>query len=288
MQRGSGKGAADYRGRWLSAWSGAKVDVKRTSTESFFVARTALSVFGSVQPDTLRVMRAADLTAGADTAGSDGLWSRFLYSQPDGVPWQWNALEVSVADLVFNLYQQIDALVPEWDPDRPPHLLQFEPAARDLMWPQWNAWREESAGCPRERQWFLDKLRGYSVRLAGVLHILKLAPQGAGLRPIDADSARRALLLSKWFLAQFDALQPAIDGETEGLPAPIAKLMQKTSGAKWKGKPVTINQATKWGVPHRQPSADEVLQLFQSAVALGQGRIEPTARSFQWVPNPSH
>ena len=289
MQRGAGQGSTNHRPRWLSAWGGGKIDVKRATagSDSFFVARTALSVFGSIQPDALQALRAAEIKSGAVRAGADGLWSRFLFAQPDAVEWQWTDFAYSCSDLVFNTYQAIDALVPEWDPDQQPHQLKFEDSARALLIPQLNAWQIEANDSPAERQWFLGKLRGNSIRLAGVLHTLKLAPQAMGFRPIDAESVKRALLLSKWFLAQFDALQPAIDGEVKGVPAPIAKLMERAADRKRKegaNAPVTVNQAYQWSIPHAKPTADEVRAVFDSAVALGHGRIEATARSFRWVP----
>jgi hypothetical protein len=289
MQRGAGQGSTNHRPRWLSAWGGGKIDVKRATagSDSFFVARTALSVFGSIQPDALQALRAAEIKSGAVRAGSDGLWSRFLFAQPDAVEWQWTDFAYSCSDLVFNTYQAIDALVPEWDPEQQPHQLKFEDDARALLIPQLNAWQTEANDSPAERQWFLGKLRGNSIRLAGVLHTLKLAPQGMGFRPIDADSVKRALLLSKWFLAQFDSLQPAIDGEVKGVPAPIAKLMERAADRKRKegaNAPVTVNQAQKWSIPHANPTADEVRTVFDATVALGHGRIEASARSCRWVP----
>lgn len=288
LQRGQGQGGTNHRSRWISTYGGGKIDVRRATagSESFFVERTGLSLFGSIQPDALLGLRQQEIKYGATQAGVDGMWSRFLFAQPDAIEWEWTDLECSITDLVGNLYTQIDTLLPPFDPEQPPHLLRFESDARALLIPQLNAWKGEAKGSPNERQWFLGKLRGTSLRLAGVLHILKLAPQGLGkLRPIDTDTVRRALLLSKWFLAQFDALQPAIGGETAGVPAVIAKLVAKVSDPKWDGQPVTVRQGQDWSITGTKgATADEVRAVFEAAVAAGMGRIETTARSVRWWP----
>ena len=82
---------------------------------------------------------------------------------------------------------------------------------------------------------FLGKMRGYTARFAGFLHALDYVnrlrgPNGSGAlfqidKKISADTMRRALLLSQFFINQFDVLAPQVGGNEE-LPSWVVKIIE--------------------------------------------------------------
>jgi len=273
---------------WLSLWPGDDVKVNRSVSESYLVPDTAVSVFGSIQPDSLAALCAADA---ADPARKgDGLWARFLYAPIVHGAWQWTDSDYSATQVLYQLYQGLDRLFPPLDPERGAIRLAFATDALEVMkpWMNQHAIEGHESGNAYRRQ-YLQKMRGGQVvRLAGILHCLETAVQGMPVTPISRKAAERAALLGEWFIAQFDVMQPEIvGGDTDSdLPSPIQKLVRRACHASWKRQPVDARQAKRWGVPKPGATSDEAEQALRQAVELGRGHLEHAAKGGRllWIP----
>jgi hypothetical protein len=277
--------SATARAGWLQLWSGQPILIDRKTSEPVFAARCAVSLFGNVQPSKLAQMMAAT-GDGAESAG-DGLWARFLWVRPPHVPFRYVEDDADIAADIRALLERLNSTPAGTDDDDQPLLIQLNTEARAALAPWWEAWAQEQLCSPPGRAAFMGKLRGYSVRLAGLLALLDVAcdaipsrVQLTGMEQLHshgngwcmtaaADHVARAIRLCLFFLAQFDALQSEI-GHGE-LPAEVAQLVAR---ARDHGEPVSVRQVVKWKLPHRDATSAEATSWLRDVVvgtyAIGQ------------------
>jgi hypothetical protein len=282
-----GKDAMDQRSNWLSLWTGGLLKVDRIGRESIYVASTAQSVFGLATVDGLANIRAGKQTNGNQDA--DGMWARFLLWQPLDVPFDDNDLDRDITDLLADLFRdRIDAKLPPHVDDGP-LALNLGAAAIDFMRPHWKAWDRESRATTAERGQWLGKLRGHSVRIAGLLQLLDSAIKDLGLlNEVTIDTATRAVRLCYALLDQYDLLCPKIGGDTGDLDPAVAKLL--AHGIDWRREhgsaPVPSEQFRRWCLPTRGVTAKERKEWLEQVCSASDavGTFRPTARSFEWSP----
>jgi hypothetical protein len=287
----SGKGGPDHRSNWNSLWNGRTLKVDRQNGESFLVANTAVSVFGSSTLALHEAQSKATLKANHDIPDPDGMQARFLVCLPQAITWQFNPIEVATTDLLLNLYKAIDAAVPACPDPAKPTMITFEPDAWPIVEAMANdmARTADSSG-PAKAQW-LGKMRGNLVRIAGVLHVLDRALKGLPLTdPIGKETADRAVMMALWQCAQFAQLQASTGGETAGLSEGAARLIVR--GAAWRkrhgDRPATMNQIRDWGIPTRTCSSAERTEWLRQTVASapGLGKIVEQGKGLAWLPPP--
>lgn len=287
----SGKGGPDHRSNWNSLWNGRTLKVDRQNGESFLVANTAVSVFGSSTLALHEAHSKATLKANHDIPDPDGMQARFLVCLPQAITWQFNPIEVATTDLLLSLYKAIDAAVPACPDPAKPTMITFEPDAWPIVEAMANDMaRDADSSGPAQAQW-LGKMRGNLVRIAGVLHVLDRAPKGLPLTdPIGKETADRAVRMAAWQCAQFLKLQASTGGETAGLSEGAARLIVK--GAAWRkrhgDRPVSINQLRDWSLPTRASSSAERSEWLRQTVSPGSGlgRIVVQGKGLAWLPPP--
>ena len=303
FERLDSSSSAGARAGWLSLWSGSAAMVDRKVAASSFARRTAVSLFGNVQPDRLLAMIGA---GGEDAAAAgDGLWARFLWCRPPQLPWKYNPGGESIHQQVLALLRTLDTVPHGSDPSAPGLEVRFPPqVVADLAAPRWEAWAQQAAEASNgSRAAFLGKLRGYSVRLAGLLLLLDLA-EAAGLfghtlhqaAQVDKITGRwfvevpepimaAALDLAEFYLAQFDALQPEIGASD--LPADVARFVRKVEELKL--QQVSPRDVMRWRLRGRDAmTATQALDFLRTvATAYGFGTVKPGNRqgTWKWVPS---
>jgi hypothetical protein len=266
------------RGGWLSSWTGGVSLVDRKTSTSSFAEKTAISLFGNIQPERL-----ADLIAeGGDdpTKAGDGLWCRFLWCRPSEVPWRYVEHAVDIEAELVSLLKTLDSVGPD------AFTLKLDQGAIALARPAWEAWAIQAQDSDPARAAFLGKLRGYSVRLAGILHLLRLAElaQGAGV-PLSsaikhreggsrfdilgADPMARGLKTAGFYLQQFDALQPEVGGGD--LQADVAGFLRRVEGREL--QEVAPRDVQQWKLLGKRTTAKEALELLERVVSLGYGHM---------------
>ena len=284
-----GKDALDQRSNWLSLWTGGLLKVDRIGRDSIYIPNTAQSVFGLSTVDGLRIIQSSGQQSDGNQ-DADGLWARFLLWQPRDVPYVFNDLDRDITDLLLNTFRdRIDALVPSLKDDHPPAALSLTAEGIAMMAQHWTAWDALARETAKERGQWLGKLRGHSVRIAGLLHVLDCAAKDLPIiAEVSTDAARRSLLLCHALLDQYDFLHASIGSDADGLDPAVAKLLAR--GVEWRrthgDEPVPMEQLRRWKLPTRDASAADRQAWLATNVAANDrlGRIQTTARSITWLP----
>jgi len=288
-QRG-GKGGLDQRSNWNSLWNGKALKVDRVQSESYFVAHTAVSVFGSTTLALMEAQLKAIEKASGGVPDPDGMQARFLVCLPQEILYVYNDLSISTSDLLLNFYKAIDAQVPVCNDRSKPTMVTLSDEARATLVPVFNALAQEATtSTPARAQW-LGKMRGNTVRIAGALHAIRCAMAERPLtkEEISGDTAERAARFVVWQVGQYDLLMARVGGETAGVDPLVAKLLAR--GIEWRKKngaaPVPLDMLRNWGLPDRKVKAKERRTWLEQTVAAvpGLGEIQPTGRSIGWLP----
>lgn len=300
FERLDARQSAGARAGWLSLWSGSAALIDRKVAASSVASASAVSLMGNVQPDRLIDMITS--TEGDTAAAGDGLWARFLWCRPPVRPWKYNPNGLNISRTLHNLFSALDGIPSPLTNDftdhgspiglevRIPHAVTLELAA-----PQWEHWAQQAATASNPaRAAFLGKLRGYSVRFAGLLFLLELAEAavqsrvrlsalctsdattGAWVVDVPAGSMVAALTLANFFLQQFDALQAEMG--SGDLSAKVARFLRLVVES---GKTtVSPRDVLTWRIFGRtKASTMDALRFLRQLVEIyGHGTIEPGSR----------
>ncbi len=179
------------RSQWLSFWSGRALNVSRASKEQVLIPKTAISVFGNIQPAKLAEYLSAD---NAGNSSGDGFWPRFLWVVPEDVFPKTNWEESEIRTELRELVEALDSLDVSILPDRcvkvdlDPHARAlYEEAADHLS----TMARQDSKDSLRGAM--LEKMKAHIARFAGLLHALDYAEGLVSARKdAEAQRARRA------------------------------------------------------------------------------------------------
>ena len=187
------------RPKWLKLWTGQALKHDTATGVTAFAEKTAISVVGFIQPDKLTQLHSAEAEADSDTSG-DGLWARFLPVISRTIPFVFNDLEVDITADLIELARGLDELPQDTE------VTISRAAIREVFDPAWSRWAAAEGDTAPSRAAFLGKLRGYSVRIAGLLHLMDELHDLCIAMP----TAITAVKLCEFFLAQFDQLCPQI------------------------------------------------------------------------------
>ncbi|KZR67289.1 MULTISPECIES: DUF3987 domain-containing protein [Prochlorococcus] len=245
------------RPRWLKLWTGQALKHDTATGVNAFTENTAVSIIGFIQPDKLAALHALEANGEADQSG-DGLWSRFLPLIPKTIPFTFNDLAIEITDDLMALAQTLEYIPPNTS-------LQIAlPAIHKVFKPAWEEWSEQEADTSASRAAFIGKLRGYSVRIAGLLHLLHHGAIG----DIDMATAQTAINLCQFFLAQFDQLAPQIasTGDVDPITARFLARVKDRSL-----KQVTVRELQKWKLLGKTANTDDCRAFFSGLAERGTG-----------------
>ena len=261
------------RAQWLSLWSGGGIDVLRISRERQVVEKTAVSIFGTIQPDKLSELLDPEQ---AGTRGGDGFWARILWIKPPYLFPAANQDESDITPELTRIYGALDQISGEIEVELSEEAWKVYAQAAD-------AFSREAEQCGGTRSPYLGKLRGYMVRFAGWLHAVEYAarisePGVGGIMnmiptEISAETMGRAVRMANYFLSSFDALAPQVG--MSDIPAPVAKVLQLGEEQEKVSARDLIRR--RWVADTKQAK-----QLLSSLVNdYGRGRLLPAPRKDQ-------
>ena len=276
------KGGGD-RPKWLALWNGGAVKSDTLSRGCTFAAKTAVSVFGYIQQEKLAALLADEAHQNDEGVGSgDGLWSRFLPLVAKNIPFDFNWLESDITPQLISLAEQLDRIPTDSRIDITPE------AINDVLAPTWRFWTEKEQESSGARGAFLSKLRGYSIRIAGILQLL----QDPSHLLIENDIALRAVLLCEFFLAQFDQLQPQVTASDDDCQGEVdqhtARLLQRVKSQSL--EQVTVRDVVRWKLLGRRAKSADAHVFLQRIAGQGIGSFvqvhkQGSARgSWAWLP----
>jgi|GEM_PF-4778609 len=262
---------SEMRAEWLSLWNGGDISSDRSGVHRFAEA-TGMSSFGNVQPDRLAELMAPDK---AGSASGDGLWCRYLFCRPKELPYRFNEIEADLSAYLTPLFERIDAM-PTTD-------FKLSKEAKFAGARLWESLSVDSQGVNAAEAAFLGKLRGYSVRLAGILHILCLAVAGedpSSHTIIPAERIHRASILVDYFRQQWKQVHVELGHAV--LPNRVTRIIKKVNEG---CKRVTTRDALRWKILGDRKNGTDVEAFFRELVdKWGIGRIEYTDRgSYVWL-----
>ena len=268
------------RAELLKLWGGGKIlnDTKTSGMQ--YAPESAVSLFGNIQPDKLNSLICAD---GKTNSSGDGLWCRFLWCRPKETQWTFNEIEADITYELGAVFRRLDSVTHQ--------ILKLSPEATRLAAPVWNGWEAERPNLDPAESAFMGKLRGYSTRVAGILHLLDLAVDqeatfgaldaGDGTIPIGA--MERAIRLCTYCRLQWQQLQTELGHGS--VPPAVAKFLAKVESAGWESvSPRDIIKAKLLG---RDTKTEEAAQFLRQLVDLwGTGTVTRGRRgSVQWFPS---
>jgi hypothetical protein len=248
------------RARWLRLWNGSAIKHDTLTSATVFCPKTAVSLVGFIQPDKLASLHAAEAQSDFDSSG-DGLWARFLPVIPRTLPFEFNTLDTDITADLIALARQLEQIQPD-------STLDFHPDAIALLAPVWRQWSDQERESSASRAAFIGKLRGYSVRLAGLLHLLE--DQTSLL--IQPDTAQRAITLSTYFLSQFDLLAPQVTSSTSEISETTARFLAKVRDRDV--SEVSVRELQRWKILGRNAPAKEARTFLENLAAQGIGSIQ--------------
>jgi hypothetical protein len=183
---------------WLMMHGGRPLKINRkTDKRVYYIPRAAVSITGTIQPDTLRrVLRPEYL--------DNGLAARFLLAMPMPRPVRWteNVIDPAVKQGVSLVFDRLFDLSPASgaDVDDPePLALDLSPDAKVLWISFYNEHNTEAADMTGAEAAAWRKLEGYAARLALVVHLTRCAAEPTLGDAVDADSIATGIRLSRWF-----------------------------------------------------------------------------------------
>jgi hypothetical protein len=285
------------RSGWLSLWSGGPAALDRKTVKSAYASKTATSLFGNMQPDKLASLLSEE--KGQQSEGGDGLWSRFLWCRPRETVFRWSRAGVDVTDQVQELLESVDQQLQSFRLRLKVDLEVMD----EFVGPLFEEWARDGVRTNSARSAFLSKLRGYTIRFMGVLCLLELAVRSTkGWRQwlnmssdveefqleyeIDRETMVRAVTLARFFLAQWDSLQPEVaPSELDGPPQWVAKFLRKVKDGDH-GK-VAPRDLVSWRLDKRiDTSALALAALKELEEKWGHGVVKQGTRKgqFWWEP----
>jgi hypothetical protein len=267
------------RAEMLKLWSGGKISYDTKTSGHLHTPKTAISLFGNIQPDKLSQLVAAD---GGSTSSGDGLWARFLWVRPKEMIWEFNNIEANITNDLLRIFKKLDNITDQ--------KLRLSAEALAMAVPVWNQWEAERPDLDPSETAFVGKLRGYSTRVAGVLHLLDLAvaqdgETGAlatGDRLIPMEAMERSIRLCRYCRSQWQHLQAEMG--LSNMPAPVAKFIAKAERVGW--VTVTPRDLIKWKIIGRSTTTAEAVAFLKDVAGRwGHGAIAPGRRGgIQWHP----
>ena len=267
------------RAELLKLWTGGKISYDTKTSGHLHTPNTAISLFGNIQPDKLKSLISAD---GKINSSGDGLWCRFLWCRPKEVQWEFNEIEADITSELGGIFRSLDLITAQ--------TIALSEEAKRLVAPVWNGWEAERATLDPAEAAFMGKLRGYSVRVAGVLHLIDLAVEqvdtfgslDTGSRTIPAEAMARAIRLCNFCRVQWQQLQAELGHGA--VPAEVANFLAKVDRAGWES--VTPREIIRGKILGRDAKTEDAARfLRQLAERWGAGSIT-TGRGggLKWVP----
>ena len=275
--RGKG-GPSKDRAHWLSMWSGQEINILRKGHDPIFIPETAVSLFGCVQQDKL-----TELLHGDDAAAKsgDGFWARFLWCVPCNPFPEMNRDGSDISTALFAIYRALHEFNGRIT-------VKLSDEAWELWAAQANQWSRMVDDTYAARAAFLGKMRGYSVRFAGLIHALDYAerikePTGGSLSTLDrevrGEVMQRALVLAHYFINQFDVLAPQVGGN-EDLPEWVVKIVELAESRE--DRKVTATDLRKRKVGKDSSDRRKMLQSLVSEYGLGKIVQAPRMNQTWW------
>ena len=271
------KNSADVS-RWLELWNAGTLEVDRKLSGYLRVGRAFVSILGGIQPKVL-----CRLFSGKNV--DNGLTSRFLFSFPYDQPviFRQDGIPQESKTYWFNLCWGLKNLIRQGFEEGEP-----KPVPITLDWLA----REEFAGIfetieqvrtadniPDDEKHFVAKMRGYVLRIALILHLVKRFENetlGSETK-VDVNSVRSAWRIMQWYHRQtqktYDSFTTlAVNERSHPMSKELVeKVFKHFLSMEAKGMPVTA-RSLRNGYRNEFKSQHEALLVLNTLATLGRAK----------------
>lgn len=268
------KGKGNDRQRMLSWWNGGAMK-RNLVTKKLFVPRTAISICGGIQGSVIDKLMNADKTDG------DGLLGRFCISKPKYVPPLPTDFECDISKFLSALYRNLDTF--------PESELTLSDRARSVFYDfqRWLAQQHPKLESALQNAY--AKMRGYAVRLAGLLHCLDSCcddSQQIGWE-ISESVMLRSIRLCAYFLKQVRLIRNSdlvllIDGNEDSIYKQLLKVVELSKSLRSTNSQGWVN-VRDLVMKHwcNAKTAREWFQKLSIELGIGETR-QNTDRNWDW------
>ena len=191
---------------FLKGYSGEYYSSIRVGSGGIDLKHPYLTIGLAVQPQVI-----ADIMDNKDFRGR-GLLARFLYSVPNTRVGERTYRTKAVSPFVRAEYERLceELLKTDADPDFAQRIIKLSPEA-DKLAEEYYQWIEHQLTNELEEiEDWAGKLHGNTMRIAGILHIVKHYKDGSVRHPVSADTMEAAIEIGKYYLehskAAFDIM----------------------------------------------------------------------------------
>jgi hypothetical protein len=267
---GRGRASADAA-QWLSVFDGDSIFVDRKSgAQRYFVPHATVSVCGGIQPGILRRALCAEHR-------ENGLAARILFAYPPRKPKRWSDADVSpeveqsFATLLDRLYA-LEGRRDELGAWRPV-MLGMTAAAKDRYVDYFNAHNAVGVAFDGDMSAAWTKLEGYALRLALVIHLVRVVSGGGEVAPheVDQQSMEAGIELCRWFAHEAKRIYGMLDeSPAEQEARQLVELIERRGGG------VTVRELQHASRRYRGNASDAEAALNMLVAAeLGSWALVP-------------
>lgn len=223
---------------FLKGYSGEYYSSIRVGSGGLDLKHPYLTIGLAVQPQVI-----ADIMDNKDFRGR-GLLARFLYSVPNTRVGERTYRTKAVSPFVRAEYERLceELLKTDADPDFAQRIIKLSPEA-DKLAEEYYQWIEHQLTNELEEiEDWAGKLHGNTMRIAGILHIVKHYKDGSVRHPVSTDTMEAAIKIGKYYLehskAAFDIMGLSDPPDVQDAKYIISRLEIKTQNTQ-------ITQITK-------------------------------------------
>lgn len=189
--------------RYNTLWSGVSMSKNRVSTEPIYIPPTAVSIFGTIQPEVLYNFFTKD-------RDKNGLTARFLFIMPDNLLLQnWDLKNIN-KDLIKQYNQAIEKLLDvdvqiNENGEPVPTFIKFTEEASNRML-EWHNGKEFNGKIIEDRgstyyEAFV-KLDNYALRFALILQMIYASVEDDSPNEVGIRAVENAILLVNYFMKE--------------------------------------------------------------------------------------
>jgi hypothetical protein len=251
----------------LSGRDGSAQKVDRAGGKRLFITRSAYSITGSTQPDTLRSLM-------GDFSDPSGQWARFLWCflplRP--APYPENAVHLDIADFLYGIYRRLAEF--------PPTTYRLSPAAKEYYIHWYNELdRLRLQEVKQSLRAVYAKFKSDTGVLALLLHCLNAAIAGEiPTEYISEATMQSAIPLSKFYLGQVKLIHSEGDALEGDLTPSYCKMLSLSQRKGW----VTARDIYRArAISDRKATLDHIRGLMRELVTMGLAETRNQGRSLE-------
>lgn len=274
------------RAELLKLWGGSALLKDTESSGCMFAAKTAFSIIGNIPNEEFS--RIIGNEKGFGEHGGDGFWLRWLIVSPRVIPYVFIDDGFDIEEILYSFYSCLDSIQGEVE-------FGLSRGAKNAFSNKVNLWGGSHERHTDLENNFINKQRGYLLRIAGILHLMDLACNGCadgkmvlGDYKISASAMDRAICFIDYCHSQWKMLiEPAQNSLQQSF---FIKLMARIHKEEAKSKKliteVPVRQIQRWKILGNASSREIVVKLTEISNTYQLGRLvsKPTGGVVWQVP----